>query len=398
MAIGQLPQQTELSGNIVLLCRFLRHHGFRLGPTEASDALTALSLIPISNPRMIQQGLRVVLSRNKDQYERFVDLYNEFWERMKRDNQSKRKLNDMHESSRKKIGQEPEPSLQMLKKWLYSEGETQEEVAGYSRMEVLSKKDFNKMDEDELRLIMRLIQKMVRLLTHQQSRLRKATKLMHTLDVKRTVRLGMRRTGDIQRFIFSEPKNKRLKILLLCDVSKSMELYSRFFIYLIYAFQQSYDKITTHVFSTAMHDVSKLLANYDFGQAFELIAERIPHWSGGTRIGQCFHQFLMTNPRSMDKKTLVMILSDGWDTGEPALLKESMSIIHKSCRKVIWLNPLAGHPNYRPEVTGIQTALPYIDHMVAAHNLESLRQVLVGLRGSFRSYKAKAKIKGISSA
>ena len=194
----------------------------------------------------------------------------------------------------------------------------------------------------------------------------------------------MRKTGEIYHLLYSTPKDKKNKLVLLCDVSKSMELYSRFFIYLIYAFQNAYDKIETFVFSTAIHKVTSLLENYEFNKAFELIADRVPQWSGGTKIGQCFQLFLDKNPWAVDKNTIVLVLSDGWDTGEPEVLKEAMVKIYKSSKKVIWLNPLSGNPNYKPEVTGIQTILPYVDAMAAAHNLDSLRTAMTQLRISRR--------------
>jgi len=156
-----------------------------------------------------------------------------------------------------------------------------------------------------------------------------------------------------------------------------MNLYSRFFIHLIYAFQNAYDKIETLVFSTALHRVSELLDNNAFDTAFEAISERVPQWSGGTTIGSCLHDFTTNYSHGMlDKKTIVLILSDGWDTGEPLVLKEAMKTIYKKSKKVIWLNPLAGSPDFSPAAIGMKTALPYIDVLASAHNLESLKKVL----------------------
>ena len=192
----------------------------------------------------------------------------------------------------------------------------------------------------------------------------------------------MRKGGEIQQLVFSEKKNRKLKLVLLCDVSRSMDLYSRFFIHLIYAFQNAYDKIETLVFSTALHRVSEILDNNEFDKAFRTISERVPHWSGGTTIGSCLQDFSQNYGHGMlDKKTIVLILSDGWDTGEPEVMKEAMKTIYKKSKKVIWLNPLAGNPDFTPESIGMQTALPYIDILASAHNLESLTTVLQQLRG-----------------
>jgi len=112
-----------------------------------------------------------------------------------------------------------------------------------------------------------------------------------------------------------------------------------------------------------------------------MISERVPHWSGGTTIGSCLQDFTTNYGHGMlDKKTIVLILSDGWDTGEPDVMKEAMKTIYKKSKKVIWLNPLAGSPDFSPESMGMKTALPYIDVLASAHNLESLKGVLQQLR------------------
>ena len=160
-----------------------------------------------------------------------------------------------------------------------------------------------------------------------------------------------------------------------------MELYSRFFVHLIYAFQNAYDKIETFVFSTALHRVSAILDHYDFEKAFDTISDRVPHWSGGTTIGSCLNHFVQEYGYGMlDKKTIVLILSDGWDTGDPELMTEAMKNIYKKSKKVIWLNPLAGSTNFSPEVMGMKMALPYIDVLASAHNLESLRAAMQLIR------------------
>ena len=160
-----------------------------------------------------------------------------------------------------------------------------------------------------------------------------------------------------------------------------MDLYSRFLIHFIYAFQNAYDRIDTFVFSTALHRVSELLKEYEFERAFEMISDRIPHWSGGTKIGQCLSTFIAQHAHGMlDKKTIVLILSDGWDTGDPEILEMAMRQLHKAAGRIIWLNPLAGSPAYQAEVTGMKTALPYRDVFAAAHNVESLRKIAPELR------------------
>lgn len=371
-----VAHQTELSTNIVLLCRFLRKKSFNLTATEEADALKAISFLPIHSEDYFREALRSVLTKSQFQQTKFDEYYHEFKEQLKKATDSK--VKELPEEKQKPEKKTKEAQFEALKDWLnLNPSEEEKEVSSFSDMEVLTKKDFLDLSEDEMRLMMRVLQKLARKLTHQKSRLRKKSKRRQQLDLKRTIRTSMRKGGEIQQLVFSQKKDRKQKLVLLCDVSRSMDLYSRFFIHLIYAFQNAYDKIETFVFSTALHKVSEILDNNEFDKAFRTISERVPHWSGGTTIGSCLQDFTENYGHGMlDKKTIVLILSDGWDTGELEVMKEAMQTIYKKSKKVIWLNPLAGSPDFSPESIGMKTALPYIDVLASAHNLESLKQVL----------------------
>ncbi len=376
-----ITHQTTLSGNVVLLCRFLRAKGFKIGVAEEADALQALTFLPISKKAYFKDALRAILAKSRFQQLKFDEYYAEFWDQLSKAVDSK--IKELPTKKDKKTdAQKKEAQFESLKSWLNLQPAKEEkEIASFSDLNVLSKKNFSDLSTEEMRLMMRLLQKMARKLAHQKSRLRKISKRHRQLDLKRTLRASMRKGGDIQQLLFSEKKERKLKLVLLCDVSKSMDLYSRFFVHLIYAFQNAYDKIETFVFSTALHRVSEILDNHEFDKAFDTISDRVPHWSGGTTIGTCLKHFIADYGHGMlDKKTIVLILSDGWDTGEPETMKEAMKHIYKKTKKVVWLNPLAGNENFSPDVLGMKTALPYIDVLAAAHNLESLRKAMMQLQ------------------
>jgi uncharacterized protein with von Willebrand factor type A (vWA) domain len=387
----QTQRQTTISGNLVQLCQFLRLKGYALGTKEETDAMQALSCMPIGNKQLFKIALKSIFVKTKWQFEQFDGLYDEFWEQLKKAVDSKTK--DLPENKQEiPEPQAQQPSFETLKSWLYNEQtDEQKNIAAYSSLEVLSRKNFADMSSDEMRLIMSLLRKIARQLAHQKSRLKERAKRNRQLDLKRTFSTNMRLGGEILRLQFSQPKDKKLKLVLLCDVSKSMDLYSRFFVNLIYAFQNSYDRIETFVFSTALHRVTELLQNYEFDKAFEIISDRVPQWSGGTTIGKSIQDFVGSySYKLLTKKTVVFILSDGWDRGDASLLKQSMQEIHRRSKKVIWLNPLAGNPNFSPDVIGLQTALPYIDVLESAHNLESLKRAMKHLRSGRRKYLSPA--------
>lgn len=370
-----IKRQTSLSANVVRFCRYLRTKGYYLSSSEESDALLALSVISLNSEKQYKEILRATLAKNRYQFDQFHDLYYEYVYEMERAVDDKVKNQPSNKTKEHSSKQE---AFHALKNWLYGIPSTEKmAISSYSNIEVLTKKEFPSMTEEEIELILYILGKLAKRLAHRKSRLKKISHQKKIPDIRLTLRHNLRRSTDITDWVYSERKNKRLRLVILCDVSKSMDLYSKFFIQMIYAFQNTYDKISTFAFSTALYNISEILSNHNFDKAFEIIADRIPQWSGGTKIGSCFHEFYSRyGYRKLNRKTVVMILSDGWDTGEPEVLKDAMHEIHKKARKVVWLNPLAGNPKFQPSAIGMQNALPFIHSLAAAHNLESLKKVI----------------------
>jgi len=372
-----VKRYTELSANIVAFCRFLRAKGFVVGPAEEADALQALEVLaPFSDSESFRLTLRAALTRSLSQQIAFDELYAQYFRELDRALNSKIKEGAPEKKKNKQPAQQP--SLQALKSWLHGNEQQDDttELATYSAGETLTRKDFSVFTEDELWEVLRVIHLIARSLALRFSRRKAKSNTPAGLDLRRTLRLNLRRGGEILDLAFRKPQRHRQRIVLLCDVSKSMDLYSRFLVQFIYAFQNAYRRIETFVFSTALHRVTRQLKQGDYHSALEGLAGTVPDWSGGTRIGESLHTFVdQYAGKLLNRQTIVIIMSDGWDTGDGDLLAESMRKIHAKVAKVIWLNPLAGNPNFRPEVKGMQAAMPYIDIFASAHNVESLRQV-----------------------
>ena len=370
-----ITRQTSLTGQVIRFCRYLRSKGYSISPSEESYVMKSLlEILPYSEERY-QLVLRAILCKNKYQYEHFDSHYKDFKYEVAKAVDSK--VKDLASKSQKST-QPKTPSIEDLKDWLYNRGNEEESTkSSYSDVEVFIKKDFAAMSEDELRLLTSLLRRIAQRVLRKKSRLHVKSKNRSKIDLRKTIRYNLRSGSDIDRVIYTEQKQKKLKLVLLCDVSRSMDIYSRFCIQMIYAFQQSYDKIESFVFSTALHRVTDILAHHQADEAFRLMSERVPQWSGGTRIGSSLKDFADNyGHHLLDRKTVVMILSDGWDTGEPTDILAAMKFIHKASRKILWLNPLAGHPDFAPEVIGLKSVMRYIDHLVPAHNLSSLKKAL----------------------
>lgn len=351
-----------------------------LGPAEEADALSALRVLPMVTRAQFRLALCAVLTRSLPHQRRFDELFEEYWKQVERGVDSKVQNKETpHQQAKKK---QQTPSLQALKRWLYGNKQEEEmELAVYSPVEVLGQKDFGAFSEAELEEVMKLITILARNLASRYSRRFRSASHPGQFDMKRTIRLNLRRSGEISELGFRKRKMRKLRMVLLCDVSKSMDLYSRFLIQFIYAFQRSYRQIETFVFSTALHRITEELKNYDYPLAMQALAEKVPEWSGGTQIGTAFQTFVSEySSRLLDRHTVVLVMSDGWDMGDTEILAESMRTIQRKAGKVIWLNPLAGSTAFEPTVKGMQAAWPYIDVFAPAHNVESLRSIVQWLR------------------
>ncbi|MDR7393521.1 MAG: VWA domain-containing protein, partial [Armatimonadota bacterium] len=162
---------------------------------------------------------------------------------------------------------------------------------------------------------------------------------------------------------------------LLCDVSGSMDVYSRFLIQFVYALQDALGRVESFVFSTSLTRVTEELRTRSLRAALDRLSQRVPNWSGGTKIGSSLRQFLDRYGGLLDRHTVVLIVSDGWDTGEVEVLRRAMQEIRSRAARVIWLNPLLGSPGYQPLTRGMQAALPYVHVFASAHNADSLREL-----------------------
>ena len=366
-------RRTSLSANIVQFCRFLRQKRFAVGVEEEALTLQALQYIDYTDPFIFRMALKATLCRNKTQTEEFDLLFNDYWKQLKKAVDAKMK----DETSKKQKPVSQKVSFKSLKTWLHGNlNDEMEETANYSIQENLSQKDFSSVPDDELDELMKIIKALAKRLAAKKNRRYKFSHKIKMPDLRQTLRKNLRRGGELVELAYRRPKRNRVKLVLLCDVSKSMELYSAFLLLFMYAFQQVYGRMEIFTFGTSLKRISNFLKENNFRDALHLLEAENNDWAGGTRIGESLDCFVKGYSKKMlDPKTMVIILSDGWDTGNMELLKKSMGVIQAKSKKIIWLNPLAGYTSYRPDVMGMQIAMPFIDVFASAHNAESLRKL-----------------------
>lgn len=250
----------------------------------------------------------------------------------------------------------------------------------YSPVEQLRHKQFERFSEEEIEAARRLMARLRwRIHERETRRLRPAPK-GGQLDVRRTLRRSLRHHGEWVRLFWQDRKRKPRPLVVLCDISGSMERYARMLLHFLHALSHTRRHVETFVFGTRLTRITRCLRHRDVDEALREVGRRVVDWSGGTRIGECLHGFNRDWARRvLGRGAVVMIISDGWDRGDVALLRREMERLQKSCYRLIWLNPLLGLPGYQPLTRGMQAALPFIDDFLPVHNLASLEQLAAHL-------------------
>ncbi len=381
MSNSLLQRQTSLPAHIVQFSRFLRTKGFDIGPTEEKELLIAYTRSVPTSFEAQKNLYKAIWVKNRKQFLVFEELYDTYWQELaKAENSKTKEIGEEKQQAQKTAKQQS--SLQVLKKWLYNGRiEEEQEVAAYSAFEAISKKDFSSFLSGEQKELLEIIRIISKRLANKHSRRYVKTKSSAHIDLKNTISTALRKGLEINQFKYKKQQKRKVNIILICDVSKSMELYSQFLIEFMYSFQQAVHQLRTFVFSTKLLHLSNALKDSDYKKVLNNLSEQIPYWSGGTRIGESLYQFKRDyGERLLNRDTIVLILSDGWDTGDLDLLESSMKYIHKKSDRVIWLNPLASNPSYTPSTKGMEIAMPYIDVFTSAHNLDSLKGVVKHLQ------------------
>ena len=368
----------ELLNNIVPFCRALRERGLLVTPSEAIDAVTTLNLIDLDDRQEAFLSLRSVLTSRVEDFPVFDELFEVFWGRIGR-SPNPRKIVE-HESlstgarlSSREHGQKGLAFF--LEHWGAARERATEPInlPGASNVESNAEKDFSLFGADELEEISRLARRIARRLARIPSRRWENARRGFRVDLRRTLRRSLSNGGEFIKLSFKRRKQKKTRLIVICDVSGSMDLYSQLLLQFVYGLQNGFARVETFVFSTTLERITGHLRNSAYKHALERLGTNVRGWSGGTLIGASITAFNSGWSKLVDKRAVVIILSDGWDTGEPEELSAALDYLRRRAGKLIWLNPLLGSPAYRPLVRGMQAALQHIDVFAPLHNLASLR-------------------------
>jgi len=265
----------------------------------------------------------------------------------------------------------------------------EERAAGWSPDEVLRRKDFSELSRDELAKLRLLIAELAATRPQRRSRRLRRTPRGTTLDLRRLVRASLATGGDPVDRAFRKRVETHRKLIVLCDVSGSMEPYSRAILLFVHGLLESGRGVEAFAFGTRLTRLSDELSGPDPERALEEASKRVVDWSGGTRIGASLKAFNdLWGRRALSRGAVVVIVSDGWEREHARLVGREMARLQRAAYAIVWVNPLKGNPDYQPLAEGMRAALPYVDRFVAGHNLASLEELAGLLAGIERRHAA----------
>lgn len=375
--MARRARHTDLQRNIIDFCRLLRDREMLVTPSEVIDAIRTADAVDLSDRSEFKTALRSVLTARPEDIPVHDASFDEFWRsRMPEPSIQKTEEEGITADNPDAEGEElPQPQIAEG-----DEAETDDEegmdMPLYSPVEILATRDFSTFNPDEMQDIARAIMVVARRLATRESRRYRSTRRGHAVDLRRTMRRNIKYGGTVVELAKKKRKIRKPKIVLICDVSRSMDTYSKFLLQFIYALQHTLGRVESFVFSTRLTRVTDYFHSSDIYTALDRIAREVPDWSGGTRIGESLKVFNAEwAMRTVNKHTIVLIMSDGLDTGDASVLEHEMELIQKRAARVIWLNPLLGNEDYRPLARGMSAALPHVNLFASAHNLASLQSL-----------------------
>ncbi len=378
------PDRGKMAENILYFARTLRAAGLPVGPGKVLDALKAVEAVGLGRRDDFYWTLHAVFVNRRDQQELFDQAFHMFWRnpeilqrmmalllpditplaghRPEDAEELSRRLTDV---LRPKDGKDQEPDREEEKQEI-------DAALTFSSKEVLQTTDFEKMSSAELAEAKQAIQNM-RLPIMEVPTRRFQPGSGRRADLRATMRAALRQGGDIIPLRFKKPKLRHPPLVVLCDISGSMSRYSRMLLHFMHAVTNDRDRVHTFVFGTRLTNITRHLRQKDVDVAVEKVAESVVDWAGGTRIGACLHDFNVTWARRvLGQGAVVVLISDGLDRDNAEGLEAEVERLHKSCRRLIWLNPLLRYDAYQPKSLGAKALIPHVDDFRTVHNLQSL--------------------------
>jgi uncharacterized protein with von Willebrand factor type A (vWA) domain len=374
----------HLLAHVVRFTRLLREGGVVVTPGQTMTFARALEQISLLDAGSFYYAARISLLTRREDYERFHALFVRFW----REFGGEDSPSEPFEDTLGLLPSKPHPRpMEVASAPRTPEARDKPPVPlvdrslTYSSDETLRQRSFEAMSAEELEAARRLLHDFDWRISERPTRRLQPAASGALLDLRRSFRKALKHQGEFVRLAWRQRKRKPRPLVVLADVSGSMERYARMLLHFLHAFAQAQTRqgartVEAFAFGTRLTRITRPMKRRSVDAALLEVGRLVRDWSGGTRIGQSLHEFNRTwAKRVLGRGAVVLLISDGWDQGDPGLLAFEIERLQKSCYRLIWLNPLLGTPGYQPLTRGLLAALPFVDDFLPVHNLHSLEQL-----------------------
>ena len=387
----------RLAENILYFARALRAAGIPVGPGAVLDALEALKTAGVGTREDFYWTLHAVFVKRHEHTILFDQAFRIFFRRRGYIDQL---IAMMMPQAPASAPQAPQAGATRIHEALYSglddKLKKEREIELDARLtvsdrEVLQKKDFAQMTSAEIAKAKEAMKRLVLPLAEVRTRRLAPHMHGHVIDIRRTLRASMKGGGDFIDLRFIGPKTKPPPIVALLDISGSMSQYSRIFLHFLHALTDARKRVSTFLFGTRLTNVTRALRERDPDDALASCSAAVPDWSGGTRIASSLRAFnKLWARRVLTQGAIVLLITDGLERDADDTLAFEIDRLHRSCRRLIWLNPLLRFEGFEARARGIKTMLPYVDEFRPIHNLELMTELVAALTKGGGSADPKA--------
>lgn len=374
----------SMFAHVVRFSRCLHDAGVDVNSSNLMDLCRSFSFIDIRNRTDFYEAAKCTLVSNRESLDIFNLAFHQYWDRFQPPFPENKKPGDEPDDDQNDKSEEPvkkqadeTSDLQDTESNDQSVPESDPEQIGFSDKELLLKKDFGAMSLEEIEEAKKIVAELIAVLVNRKSKRFAPEKKAGNFDFRRMYRHSMPYGEYCMKLYYRNHPLKKTRLLLICDVSGSMERYSRFLIQLMSVMADKLADLEVALFSTCLTNFTPYLKTKNVDELITQVSAQVHDWAGGTNIGGSLHEFNRIYANKMlHSNAVAIILSDGWDRGDAKLMRSEMEVLKRRVNKLMWLNPLMGKEDYEPLCRGIRTALPFLDYFLPVHNLESLANVI----------------------
>lgn len=363
-----------VDAQVVAFGRALRRRGVRVTQADVHDGLRALLTIDVGERIEVRRALRTTLVHRRDDLDLFDAVFDAFWQvpdSAVDDRPGDGDPSGVEGDAPPRPGEDPGRPQEDPDAPPGDDSETMR-IAAYSPAAALVRRDFGSLRREEEDRLATLCAQLARRLALRLGRRLHVDRRGRRIDLRRSMRRALHTGGDVLDFVRRSRRPRKSRVVVICDVSGSMEPYSRFLLTFIRELERALPRVEAFTFSTSLQRVTGMLRRPDADAALRTFFAHSGDWAGGTRIGSSLREFRAAFGQMLDHHTLLIVCSDGLDTGDTALLRTEMAALRRHSQGVLWLNPLASDPAYKPLSLGMQAAMPSVDVLAPAGNLANL--------------------------